>query len=682
MTTATPPLPAGFTLDTPGVPALPPGFTLDTAPSSTPAPPPGFTVDSPQTVGGAVDALSRGVDAGVADIGGLPIDTMRNILELGKAGAGFVYHEATGNDIPNVLLPATTPDVGSSAWIKSKMSSLAGADVSQVGQPTTVNRLIHAGAEAIPSAEMGNEAAPLRAAASGFAAGVGQQQAANMGAGSVGSTAAGIAAAALTHTLSHPTEPPTQRPPGTTTTADSQAAAAAQTEAAKATPPPAGFTVDPTPQVAPDFTAAPTAEEAAREQTLRDAGFAGKDVRISALTGDTSAAGTDFQTSKVNNAPGEVLNTAIQGERTGLQDFAGQLRDMSGGTSGLTAADLYNRGQAIAAPIEQLSDHFDSAIDSAYKAANAKAGGVPIDMPTTSDFLTNQKAEFLGTVEGKQLSEGVQARMRDLGLMDQSGNVQSGTVQQAERLKQYLNNQWTPRTSSLIGQLKGAIDEDVTRAAGSDIYQQARQTRALRATLLDDPTGIAKLAAPDDRLGINRAVPLEKIPDYVTSLPQDQFSHIVNTLRNVPPEIQPAAANALNEIRAHFANQVEAKGNSTQGMWNARGVDDYLRANGARMAHVFSPEELRQFKTLQDAGNILKMDRTYPGAEAQRYNLAARGVNLVGKGVHAASTAVGAHAGPAGALAGHLLGSVAAGPAEKFAESIAVGQAKKRLRRL
>jgi len=102
--------------------------------------------------------------------------------------------------------------------------------------------------------------------------------------------------------------------------------------------------------------------------------------------------------------------------------------------------------------------------------------------------------------------------MRDLGMMDEDGNVQPATVKQSEQLRQYLGDQYTPRTERLIAKMKGALDEDVTRAAGGDIYANSRATRALRSTLLDDPTGIAKLSPPDDRLGINRAVPLEQVP--------------------------------------------------------------------------------------------------------------------------------------------------------------------------
>jgi hypothetical protein len=45
--------------------------------------------------------------------------------------------------------------------------------------------------------------------------------------------------------------------------------------------------------------------------------------------------------------------------------------------------------------------------------------------------------------------------------------------------------------------------------------------------------------------GINRAVPVEKIADSLTGMPVDQFSHIVKTLRDAPPELQPQAQAAL-----------------------------------------------------------------------------------------------------------------------------------------
>src|SRR5580698_9412281 len=58
-----------------------------------------------QTAGGAAQAAASGLNAGSADLLGLPVDTARNILELGKAGLAFAYHETTGNQIRDFLQP-------------------------------------------------------------------------------------------------------------------------------------------------------------------------------------------------------------------------------------------------------------------------------------------------------------------------------------------------------------------------------------------------------------------------------------------------------------------------------------------------------------------------------------------------------------------------------------------------
>jgi hypothetical protein len=661
--------------------------------------------DTPaQTAGGAGQAVASGLNAGSADLLGLPVDTARNVLELGKAGAGFVYHEATGNPIPDALQPIQdrSTDVGSSDWIKAKLRHIEGSNAVDVEQPTTFNRYLHAGSEVVPSALAGNEGGTVgavRAAGAGAVAGTAQQAAGDAGASPGTQAAIGFLAGAA---AGRATQPRTAAAPTVEAKPTPQAIKPAAFEAAPTAPGEAprlniGGTSTAadalkqgTPLAAIEAPAADPstlpiateAEQAARTQTLRDIGL--QEARDSAITGNTKETGTDFQTGKLDGAAGDLMTGVINNERAAVQNYAGQLADATGGTRGMDQGDLYNRGAVISKPIEQLADHFDAKTKELYSEADARAGGQPVGLAGTDAFLKNERAQFLGTVEGKQLREGIQARMRDLGLMDGDGNAQQATVQQAERLKQYLNDQWSPRTSRLIGQLKGSIDDDVMQSAGQDLYAKARQNRALQGKLLDDPTGIAKLAAPDDRLGINRSVPLEQVPDYVAKLPVDQFGHVVNVLRDVPAEVQPAASAALNEIRAHFANSVEKAGNSTQGMWNTKAANEFLNKNQLRMSHVFSPAEMGRFKTLADAGNILRMDRTYPGAAAQGHNLAARGVLAVGKvagKLGAIGGAVLTH-GAEGGFAGHAIAKGAENVAEKVASRSMRSAVEKRIRKL
>lgn len=398
-------------------------------------------------------------------------------------------------------------------------------------------------------------------------------------------------------------------------------------------------------------TLAPT-EQSSREQILKKIGL--DEVRHSAITGDAQAAATDYQTSKLDNAAGNHLRNVIDKEREALSTYGENLVRNSGGSIGTDQSALHSRGATIVEPLDQLKEHFDEQTKKLYQEADRRAGDVPIDTPETHKLVTGDQAEFLGTVEGEALLRGVKARMKSLGMADKDGNPLPVTVKQAEQFKQYLNNQWQPRTSRLIRQMKDSIDDDVTKAAGTDIYQQARASRALRSRILDDPKGIAKImdsSGPDE---VNRAVATEKIPDTIASMPVAQFKHIVKTLNEVPEDMRFQAQSAINEIRAHFANRVAEAGNKTQSLWNAKGVTQYLNANSARMAQIFSPEEMANFKTLNDAGHILKKDQSYPGAAVQEHNLVRAGAM---QGIRTGATAAGASvAGPVGAAVGGFLG--------------------------
>jgi hypothetical protein len=390
--------------------------------------------------------------------------------------------------------------------------------------------------------------------------------------------------------------------------------------------------------------AATPSQQVTRAQTLRDIGLT--EARESAVTGDTKAAGTDFQLNKVDGPGGDRMSGVIDSERAAVQGYAEQLRDNAAGT----ASNDYQRGAAIAEPVQQMHDWYDNQIKQTYDAADAQAQGTPINMPATAQVLS-QKGDFGLTAGGEQLRKGVMTKMRETGLMDEDGNVQPGTVRQAQALRQSLTRASNGDNWQMVKQLTNAIDDDTAAAAGSDVYKQARALRSQRATMLDDPTGIGKLAPPTDRLGINRAVPLEKIGDYVTSLPADQFQHLVGTLRNAPAQmpgvsaLHDASASALNEIRAHFAEKTLSAGNSTQSMWNAKAVSKYLADNEQRMRQVYSPDEMQNFKKLNDAGNILRMNRSYPGSYAQELNLKAHG--LVAGAIRQSAGAVGA------AIGGH-----------------------------
>lgn len=421
------------------------------------------------------------------------------------------------------------------------------------------------------------------------------------------------------------------------------------------------------------------AEQMARANTLKRIGM--NEARESAITGNPKSAATDFQTSKVDNPAGNYVRSVLDNERQALVNHAEGIVEGTGGTVGTDSAALYSRGNTIIAPLDKLKQWFDNKTSELYKAADEKAQGVPMQTPKLHEFVSGDQAEFLGTTEGESLLKGIKARMKSLGMADAEGKPLPTDVASAERFKQYLNNVWQPRTAKLIRGLKDSIDEDVTSTAGEDIYKQARAIRAMRATTLDDPNGISKLMDASGPEGVNRAVPIEKVPDALIGMPKDQLAHVVKTLQNVPKELQPDAQAALSEIKAHMANKVLEAGNKTATQWNARGVDKFLNNNASKMDTLFSKEEIAKLEDLRQAGKILSKETAYPGAAVQEHNLVRRGVmGAIRAGSTAVGGGIGSIAGPAGAAVGAAAGEYAGGGlAAKFGERAALRAAQKRV---
>lgn len=419
-------------------------------------------------------------------------------------------------------------------------------------------------------------------------------------------------------------------------------------------------------------------QQVQRAQILEQIGIS--EPRTSAVTGDSKAAATDFQTSKLDTAGGDYLKKTFDSERGALENYAEQIVTKTGGTPGLGQTEVLQRGQNILTPLDDLKLYFDDGIKNLYKVAGERARGVPATLLETQKLIKNNKSFFTGTTEGQALYRGVRGRMKELELTGEKGMLQAATVEQAEQLKQYLNEQWKPGNSRLIRKLKDAIDDDVTKAAGEDIYASARGLRALRGRVLDDPKGISKLMDAEGPEGINRAVPLEKIADTLTTLPVAQFDHIVKTLKGVPEELQPQASAALAEVKAQFANKVYEIGSRQATQWNAKGVSQYLNSNASRMNAVFTPAEMKQFATLNDAGHILRFPSSYPGAAVQAHNIARTGIaETIEGGLTSGGAAIGGLFGPVtGAVGAYTGKKVGSAITSRMAASKSLKEAQKR----
>lgn len=598
-------------------------------------------MDETSPIIGALAGAGRTIVAGTAGVAGKLVGRVRDMMPGGadwnpsQPRAADSWGDIAANAVPPVgpVGQAVENTIGKAGQaVGDLMTTPTRTVLQKAGVPSSLTQRIPLPGPITQTAtEAGSEALQDIGLVTG-AAGAARGLARTVGRGAT-ATAAEAAPGAATSTASEP--------------------AAATAPGAPANPP--KFETAPPASAAVEAPPVTSPEQAERAATLQSVGM--QEARQSAITGDKKAAATDYQQSKLDGEGGKEMASAFSNERATLDNYTDQLAANAGGSSGLDETSLHNRGQTILKPFQDVSDHIDSEIKTLYQQADAKAGGVPLDLDSTAKVMAD-KPQFIGTVDGQQLLKGANAYLRQAGIADETGELGGATAQQAERFKQYLNQQWTPQNGRLVRALKDAVDDDVTRSAGADVYRSARTLRTFRANLLDNPQGVSSLLDSSGPGGINRAVNVERVPDTVVRMPVDQFSHVVDTLNHVKTayvDLAPQAQDALSEIRSQFMLRMQEQGQKFKGnVWNNRGVSQYLNANSAKLAKVFSPADLRRLQTLNRAGNILDVDRTYPGAAVQSHNLAQRGILA---GIERGGEFVGGHVGgPVGAMVGGAAG--------------------------
>lgn len=409
-----------------------------------------------------------------------------------------------------------------------------------------------------------------------------------------------------------------------------------------------------------------------RAAVLRRVGL--ENARESAIKGDAKAAATDWQLSKFDEPAGVEAKAQFDSERNALMAHGQKLIAETGGTLGTDEDALHARGQTVARAFDGLSDWFDQQRKKLYAAADQRAQGGPITNLEGVDALLKDP-KFRNTLLAKDQGNLLTSIESQLGEFRKQ-SPQGFSVAGAEQVRQWLNQIWTNDNKAAIGAVKDALDNDVMRGAGEDIYGPARALVQMKKQTLDNPNGISRLMEHDPQTPINRVTPFEKIPDTLTRLPVAQFNQVLKTLDAMPEELQPLAQQAKAEIKAHLLNKVNDAGNSTSGQWNARGVEKVIKANSAKLQSAFAdqPQALRDLQDLRSAGNILSVNQSYPGAAAQAANALKRGFmsRALSKVGGTAGAAAGGVLGPlgaaGGAAAGEALGAKAgAAAAEKSA---------------
>lgn len=431
----------------------------------------------------------------------------------------------------------------------------------------------------------------------------------------------------------------------------------------------------------------PPEVQASRAAILKRVGL--PQARDSALQGDAMSAATDAQMTRFDEPAGVNAKQQFEAEKAALQQHTQGIIQRAGGTVGTDEDTLNARGQTIAAPFDALRSWFEDQRQKVYGAADERAGGAPVTKLEGVDALL-QDPTFRNTLLARDqggLLNSVERQLDEFRKQSPGGF----TAQGAEQVRQWLNQVWSNDNRFAVGKLKGAIDDDVMKGAGEDIYGPARKLVQMEHQILDNPRGIAQLFDKDPQTPLNRVTPFTKIPDALTRMDPDQFRNVLHTLNEMPADIQPEAQAAIGEIKGHLVNKLLDAGvnKAPEAQWNSPNVSQAINKNGAKLNIAFGndAQAVQDIRDLDSAGRILRANPAYPGAAAQAANAMKRG--LMTRALQTMSATAGAGlgtaitGGPWGAATGAAIGeSIGGKAAQSVGEKAALANWQNRMTKL
>jgi hypothetical protein len=337
---------------------------------------------------------------------------------------------------------------------------------------------------------------------------------------------------------------------------------------------------------------------------------------LAALEGKGKERATNYQTSKSDTPLGNYLSEKFKDEQRRLQAFADQQAQRTGGIVGLDESAKFKRGEAILDPLKKLEDYFNKETKKIYEKRDSQASAIPVESNNILKVL-NDESLTLANSETIGLSKIAAARMKQLNMIDKDGNLLPTNAKTAENFRQFLNENYDRKNANLHRALKIAVDEDVLANldTNSPIYKDARSLVELRKNTLDNPNGIASILEESGPNKINRKVDKEKISQNIANMSVEQFTHVIDTLKNMPPELQVAGNQALANIKSQFASNIAALANQP------KQLTKFMNDNREVMPRLFSADEMGSLRDLHNVSHILKTDTGYPGAAVQKINV-------------------------------------------------------------
>ena len=328
-----------------------------------------------------------------------------------------------------------------------------------------------------------------------------------------------------------------------------------------------------------------------------------------------------------NATAGTPLREKGLAQNQQLIDAAQRGVKMTGGE----AKDSYGAGENLVKTLNDAYKLHNKKIKQVYKEADQIAGNLP-SLATTGikDTLKNSRADFLSSDSGKNLLNGIRARLQDFTqnakpktpnevlLVNADGTPllmshdipEKMTFTDSENFRKYLNSASTYENSGLIKKVKQAVDAAQEGITGNNpVYQQARALRHERSTIFEDQNGLAQLMAM--KTPNNEAIPVDNILDRLVFNKGDAKSlqQVTDTLRNMQKGGGDLAGQAGDTLRtlqastlqkaidASIGNTPNSAGQGTfSGLQFGRQLD---KIGQRKLEALFTPQQLAYLGTLK-----------------------------------------------------------------------------------
>ena len=419
----------------------------------------------------------------------------------------------------------------------------------------------------------------------------------------------------------------------------------------------------------------PPTEQALRAEIANEVLGDSGQVRSGVITGNENILRQEYTEARSANptARSEILKRQIADEQNALTRFAEKRIENTGASKNLPSD--YERGQLMNDAIagdDGLTGFLRQQKQMLFDEARNKVGDNPIQTDSVNKLLQNKQFRAgLGLKNNEGVAKSAEQLIelaRTVGFEDRAGNIlPPNSIASWKAVREALNAEWTRDNASTIAKINNAIDQDIAKAGGQDLYKKADNLHKAEKKIFESK-GMKTLFGDVDPNGVQTATNFEAIPKKLNSMPVDQWKHIYDTYDEmskgrvrgadfnleITPDLIDYANAAKAEMRGALAREIFQAGGGKAGVWNQNSVNNLLNnpIRSKKIEHAFSPEEQRAFHTLNYAGHIMPGVHSYEGAalQSQRVGKFAEKLPMIGRETGAATRI------PFGATIGEKIG--------------------------